>query len=762
MNEPAFTDSATQKRRPGRLIIVSNRLPFSVSVEDNRLRFNESAGGLVSGLSGYVNRLQKSDDQWERCRWVGWPGGDVDEKFRAELDNEANRTFRSTPVYLSSEEMEQFYHGFCNKTIWPLFHYFPTIAEYKEEYWEHYKRVNAIFCDALARIVGEDDTVWIHDYHLMLLPGLLRARVPGASIGFFLHIPFPSFEVYRLIPGVWRSQILEGLLGSDLIGFHTYEYTQHFLHSVLRILGNDHHMGQIVTPERVVKVDTFPLGIEFDRFTECLTEEKVRLERENVRKGLPDVCLILSVDRLDYTKGILHRLQGFEILLERNPDLLGKVVLVMVVVPSRIGVDQYALMKRQIEELVGSINGRFGHVGWTPVLYQYKQLGFEALVGLYSASDVCLVTPLRDGMNLVAKEYVASREDESGVLILSEMAGAAKELGEAIVINPNNRAEIADAMAEALRIPVEEQRRRMKTMRDRLRRYTATRWAEDFVAGLGEMREVQDGFRSKLLDTRGRETLFDSFRKSGRRLLMLDYDGTLVPFFRRPELARPDQGTIDLLTSLAVDPRTTLVVISGRDRPTLDSWLGHLPIGLAAEHALWVRHPGTEWRLTHPINSEWKKKLFPILQHYADRVPGSLVEEKEHSLAWHFRNADPDQARFVASELTDNLVAFTANIDVHVLRGNKVVEVRNAGVNKGNAVAEWTGKGEYDFILAVGDDMTDEDLFAALPPHAVSVRVGLTRTRASFNVRYQREVTELLEKMAALRNVPDKIPHDNR
>jgi len=558
--------------------------------------------------------------------------------------------------------------------------------------------------------------------------------------------------VFRLLPVEWRAEILEGILGADLVGFHTYEYVQHFLQSVLRILGREHHMGRIVSRDRVVRADTFPLGIDFDRFAEAARDPAVLAERKSIRASMADVRMVVSVDRLDYTKGIINRLQGFEVLLTRHPELLGTVALVMIVVPSRTEVDQYASMKKQIEEMVGGINGRFGRVGWTPVVYQYKQLSFERLVALYSLSDVGLVTPLRDGMNLVAKEYVASRTEETGVLILSEMAGAVKELGEAIVVNPNNRREIGAAMYEALTLPVEEQRARMKAMRARLRRYTALRWAEDFVTDLEGMKEIQAKFHAKVLDEAGRLEILSSARKARRRLFLLDYDGTLVPIERRPELAKPGEAVLDLLKDLVVDDAHTVVVISGRDRGTLDAWLGRVPVDLVAEHGVWVRFWGKEWRMLKNFSSEWKEHLQPILQHYVDRVPGTFVEEKEHSLVWHYRQADPDQARMTAAELTDNLMTFTANIDVHILQGNKVVEIRNAGVNKGSATGEWIARGEFDFILAIGDDWTDEDLFAALPPSAFTLRVGVTRTRASYNVRDQQEVISLLQDLTMLRN----------
>src|SRR5258706_6627311 len=403
-----------------RLVIVSNRLPFNISVEAGQLAFHPSAGGLVTGLASFRAARDKGSALTQEHLWVGWPGNSVDDELREQVVAQAFEKFQSYPVFLSEAQMDQFYLGFCNATIWPLFHYFTSFAVYDPPFWDQYKQINQLSADAPDRILRPDEVVWVHDYHLMLLPRLIKARHPQLSVGFFLHIPFPSFEVFRLLPGAWRREILEGLLGADLIGFHTYEYTHHFLQSALRILGYEHQLGQIIAADHVVRVDTFPMGIDFGKFVNAANAAATEIEAQELRNTLTGLKLILSVDRLDYSKGIANRLDGYEEFLQSNPEYHGKVALLMVVVPSRIGVVQYDLMKRQIEELVGKINGRFGRVGWTPVVYQYRHVPFESLVALYSVGDICLVTPLRDGMNLVAKEYIATRNDGAGDLILSE------------------------------------------------------------------------------------------------------------------------------------------------------------------------------------------------------------------------------------------------------------------------------------------------------------------------------------------------------
>jgi trehalose 6-phosphate synthase/phosphatase len=740
-----------------RLIVVSNRLPFNVGVDNGRLLFNESTGGLVTGLASYIQFRRRTQAPTAGHLWVGWPGSGVQPSLREDLKRQALASFQSYPVFLSEEEMEQFYFGFCNSTLWPLFHYFPSFVVYDSAFWEQYKHINQIFCDSLDDILEPDDVVWVHDYHLMLLPRLLKARRPQLSIGFFLHIPFPSFEVFRLLPGDWRREILEGLLGADLIGFHTYEYTHHFLQCALRILGYEHQLGQLLTSDQIVKVDTFPMGIDFERFWTAPTDPAIQQEERELRETFSKVKIILSVDRLDYSKGILKRLEGYECFLDSEPGYHGKVVLLMIVVPSRIGVREYNRMKRQIEELVGKINGRFGRVGWTPVVYQYRAVPFPSLVALYAASDICLVTPLRDGMNLVAKEYVATRRDGTGVLILSEMAGSSKELPEAIIVNPNNRSEIARALKEALETRLEDQKKRNEIMQRRLQRYDVTRWANDFLNGLSSTREVRQRIQAKLLTASGVLQIVEHYKRSRRRVFFLDYDGTLAPLARYPALAVPDATLLRLLKSLGADPKNHVVIISGRSQGDLDQWFGRLPVGLVAEHGVWLKKAGQPWQILKPISNEWKRQLLPILEIYADRLPGAFVEEKEHSIAWHYRLADPEQADFLAAELSDHLLNLMAKTDLQVAQGSKVVEIRNAGVNKGTAALNWMLEDRFDFVLAIGDDATDEDLFRSLPEDAVSIRVGIAGTHAQHNLRNTSEVIELLGSLARASCAPAEV-----
>jgi len=724
--------------------------------EHGELKFDDSVGGVATGLRAFLGPTESSASLNREYIWVGWPGATISDEWKEAVKSKGLMEFHCLPVFLSEQEIENFYQGFCNKTIWPIFHYFPSLASYDREHWLQYKRVNRVFCEALAEAIHPDDILWIHDYHLMLLPSLVREQWPNVRIGFFLHIPFPHYEIFRLLPREWREALLEGLLGANLIGFHTYDYMEYFLRSLQRILGYEHNMGQLVVGNRMVQVGAFPMGVDFWKFSVAARSPRVWKEREELQKALGDSKIILSVDRQDYSKGAIHRLQGFETMLEIDPEWHGRVTLLMVIVPSRIGIEDYERTKKEIEELVGKINGRFGSVSWIPVIYQYRALPFHSLVAMYAMSHVALVTPLRDGMNLVAKEYVACRTDGTGVLILSEMAGAAKELAEAIIINPNNREEIAEALKAALEMPYQEQIRRNKIMHNRLRRYDITRWATDFMNELSPIPHTHDVSAKQLSSTAERQLIYE-YHQSTRRLLIFDYDGTLIPFALRPQFAKPNEGLLKILRELANDSRNEVVLISGRDRATLEDWFGSLPMKLVAEYGSWIKERHRDWKMGRPLSSEWKPKLLPMLEMYADRVLGAFVEEKEFSLVWHFRAADPEQGSLAARELTDALLALTSNVDVRVVQGSKVVEVRNAGANKGTAAQLWLLKNNADFVLAIGDDSTDEDMFRVLPQGAYSIRVGTAGTHARFNLRDPGEVLQLLEQLTRSDSPPRPV-----
>lgn len=713
-----MSDLSPTARAGGRLVVVSNRLPVSVERRGSEFDYVPSVGGLATSLISLSNRHEMV--------WLGWPGvtdltADEARQIEARLESE----FGCLPLFIPDDEFSLYYNGFSNGCLWPLFHYFPQFAHYEQQEWEAYEDVNRRFCDRLLEVLRPGDRVWVHDYQLMRLPSLLRQARPDVNVGFFLHIPFPSSEILRILP--WRNEVLHGLLGADLVGFHTFSYARHFLSSALRILGVEQEFGQVTVGSRQVQVDTFPLGIDVERLEGAHELPGVQAELTDLRRQAGERRIILSVDRLDFSKGIPERLLAFEAFLERYPVWQGKVSLVSLCVPSRTSVPEYQQLKRQIDELVGRINGRFSEPGWTPIWYLYRQLDFEALVALYLLADVALVTPLRDGMNLVAKEYLASRPDLSGVLILSETAGSAEELGEALIVNPHDKRSVVEHLLMALQMPIEEQRRRNRPMMARLRRYTVQRWAEDFVAELEALRADRPAHRTKRLEADPRQQLLQEYSSSRSRSLLLDYDGTLVGFSSRAEAAQPDPDLLDLLGRLVAQPGNRVVVISGRDHDTLEHWLVGTGVDMVAEHGALIRQAddGTWQPLGESLSHDWRDQIRPVLEVYVDRTPGAYVEDKGSSLVWHFRGAEPELGALRAKELMDNLEAYLANTGLQVVRGSKILEIKYSSIHKGAAAARWLQQGrQTDFVLAVGDDVTDEDMFEALPDGAWTIKVG--------------------------------------
>ncbi len=730
------------RKNKEKTVVVANRLPVSISRRKDGLKIQQSPGGLAAGLRS----LKEEGD----VTFVGWPGyWPSSESEKRDIQKTLIHNYQSHPVFIHPSEVSKYYYGFSNRTLWPLFHYLPSYCSYDQSEWESYERINQQFLQTILESADSRDIFWIHDYHLMLLPSLLRSSLPKSTIGFFLHIPFPSSEIFRQLP--WRREFLEGVLGADLIGFHTYEYVRHFLSSVLRLLGYEHEFGSINIDNRVVKVENFPMGVDVGHMERLLDKPSVKKEVESLRENYEadKRKIILSVDRLDYTKGIPNRLEGLELFLEKHPEWHNRFISIMLCVPSRTKVKQYSLLKENIDRLVGRINGRFGKPGWIPVHYMYRSLPFEKLVPLYAAADIALVSPLRDGMNLVAKEYVAAKTDHRGVLVLSETAGAAFELGEALLVNVNNKVDLASALNQALSMKQEEQESRIKTMRSRLAEYDIYRWVHSFIESLNGTKKVQAQREHRRLKGQWKSRLLADFKGAKNRLLLLDYDGTLIPFADQPDQAKPDIGLIRYLKMLTSDSKNTLVIISGRDRSFMEKWLGKIPCGLVAEHGAWIKKSLQEgWQESNNFSSRWKRLLKPVLQDYLVRVPGSLIEEKEYGIAWHYRKADPELGEIRAGELVDYLTDFLANEDLHVMHGNKVVEVRNSEINKGRGIMPWlTGK-RWDFILAVGDDWTDEDLFKILPSSAFSVKVSYGPTEAKYFLDSPQAARKLVLELA--------------
>lgn len=703
--------------------MVSNRLPVTIRQTAGGVTLAESIGGVATGLRG----LQESSGGV----WIGWPG--PTEQLGAELAEETDRrleALRCVPVHITRSEVRGFYQGYSNGVIWPLFHYLIQHVPLRQRHWEKYEQVNRQFAEAAAAHCKPGDEVWIHDYQLMRVPYFLRRLQPDVRIGFFLHIPFPAFEVFRIIPS--RQLLLEGMLGADLIGFHTAAYAEHFTTAVGRLLGTPVlEEGQLEYQGRMPRVGVFPMGIDVARF-----EERGGVGPFGGESASAAGKCVVAIDRLDYTKGIPRRLLAFEELLKRHPELREQVSLIQIAVPSRTGVKAYQKFRRHVDAMVGRINGTFGSPGWAPVQYLYRGFTQAELVALYRSADVMLVTPVRDGMNLVAKEFIASRVDGDGVLVLSEFAGAAAELAEAVQVNPYDIGESAEAYYSALTMKPQERRARMRALRERVLSNPVDRWAESF---LGALRLAGTSTESAVMASPPAEiaAALARAREAPSLLLLVDYDGTLVPYAPTPELAAPGGDLIPMLAALAERPGSQLHLISGRQPSVLETWFGHLPIGLHAEHGLWSRMPRSPgWQREGTLRPVPYDQVLSLLRRFTELTPGSHIERKSAGLAWHFRLAPADVAQRSVEALIDEARRRFSSETVDILRGDKVVEIRPAGIHKGLIVSRLLADAPAGtLVVALGDDVTDEDMFAAVPAPGLTVHVGPKASRAKLRLR---------------------------
>jgi trehalose 6-phosphate synthase/phosphatase len=723
----------------GKLIIISTRLPVSVSKENGVISISPSAGGLVTGMSS----VSSSRDSI----WVGWPGIASDSLTKSEKQFIITELAKHKcyPVFLTQDQLDKYYSGYSNATLWPLFHYFVSRTIYDDKYWQMYKHVNELFLKEVKQFVTADSQIWVHDYQLMLLPALLREKYPHAIIGFFLHTPFPSFEIFRLIPE--RENLLKGLLGADLIGFHTYDYASHFLSSIHRTLGVEKTLREVKYGDRIVRVDAFPIGIDYNKFAKAPRKNQVKQILHTFNLIKEKTKLIVSVDRSDYTKGIPARLDAYEQFLNDNPQYSEKVVMVLLAIPTRGDVKEYQQLRLDIEQKVSHINGIFSTIDWTPIVYRHQSLPFEELSALYAMADVMLVTPLRDGMNLVAKEYVATHHNKPGVLVLSEMAGAASELTNAIQVNPYNRSMVSSAIKQALEMPVKEQKTRMRAMQKRISTYTIAKWAEDFISQLTDSGNINP--HAKYADSVTREKIKQEYMVAKKRLIFLDYDGTLQSFVSSPHAAdaRPTKQVKSVLKKLSKDPANNIIIVSGRPKKIIDSFFRGLGLGMIAEHGAWISKIG-RWVKLGGDSKQWKKAVKSMLEEYTTRTPGAEIEEKDFSLVWHYRNVLPDLAYVRSKELKADLSKLLKDSELDVYQGQKVLDIKPHSLHKGAQVAEILNEDRWDFIMAIGDDYTDEDMFRVLPRRAFSFHVGDNHaTDARFQLNTVEEVVAMLEDL---------------
>ncbi|KAM9956116.1 hypothetical protein ACTFIW_005972 [Dictyostelium discoideum] len=730
----------------GRLIVVSNRLPVSVKKETNgKWSCKMSSGGLVAALSGLKSNFI----------WVGWIGAEIEEDDRKEIKELLWKDYSCIPVFLSEKVANEHYNGFSNGVLWPLFHYLPGDLDYDDRIWNSYVEANEQFSSVVAEILKPNDLVWVHDYHMMLLPEILKQKKPDARIGFFLHIPFPSSEIFRVLP--CRKEILLGILNCCLIGFHTYDYARHFLKSCTRIVGLETAPNGVYFKDRFVQVGVFPVGIDPDKFFESLKTTQVQNRIKELKESFEGTKVLIGIDRLDYIKGIPQKLQAIERLFQKYPEWKGKLVLIQVAVPSRQDVEEYQKLKKEVEELVGRINGLYGSIGYSPIHYLFQSVDPSELTALYNISDAALITSIRDGMNLVAQEYIVCQTENNGVLILSEFTGAAQSLSGAVMINPWNTEEVADSIHNSLLMPPEEREEKHQMLLKYVTKHTASHWGLGFVKELNKASSNADKMVTiQKLDI---EKVVDIYKQSKRRLLIFAYDGTLIPYNNVPQLSRPSQELLNSFDILSNDPKTDVYILSGRDKKTLSEWFLGIQIGLSAEYGCFFKLPeSTEWEQQVPsMDLSWKETIRPLFKYFTLRTPGSFFEEKEMLFTWHYRNADPIFGSIQARELHLHL----DNLPLDVIVGDKTLGVRSYNINPLSSmkkvITDTIPKG-LDLILLIGDTHIHPSELPTFDGKIFNISVGKKSVKDSYHLSDPAEVNYLLNRLEKISKDESSVP----
>ncbi|KAI8066372.1 glycosyltransferase family 20-domain-containing protein [Gongronella butleri] len=626
--------------------------------------------------------------------------------------------YNCAPLFLDDESVNGHYYGYCKTMLWPLFNYIlwsdATDGRIERKQWEIYKRVNQEYADMVLKHYRTGDTVWIHDYHLLLVPAMVREKLPNARIGLFLHSSFPSSEIFRVCPK--REEILKGMLGANLVGFQTYANSRHFISNCTRLLGFESTPDGVKWEGHFCQVCTFPIGIDVEDVQARRTSAGVVPKIQAIAEMYQGKRILVARDKLDIVKGVLQKLAAFEKLLNDYPEWRNNVVLIQVTDSQEGGNDKKDI-DHKVSEMVARINGTFGSLEFTPVHHYHHQILSDEYYALLSIADVALVTANRDGMSTVSLEYIMCQQENHGPLILSELTGTASSLSSALMVNPWDYRGVARAIHDALVMPPEEKASRHAQLLSHVKKHTASFWAHSFVKALAHTHSLSE--QTSYTPLLKPEYLREKYAASKKRLLCFDYDGTLTPICQNPGDAVPSKAMLDALTTLCQDPGNCVWVISGRDEHALDTWLGGVPnLGLSAEHGSFIKFPNTNrWvNIAEDLDMSWKNDVLEIFSYYTERTTGSFIEHKRCALTWHYRLADPEYGAFQAKECQNHLETALAKLPVEVLAGKKNLEVRPKSINKGEIVRRLLVLHEaiFDFAMCCGDDRTDEDMFKAL------------------------------------------------
>ncbi|KYR01904.1 glycosyltransferase [Tieghemostelium lacteum] len=768
----------------GRIIIASNYLPISISKEklngDSEISFDNNGNSdsltediitqikishepnpVESAVNSLLNKGEIQD-----FLWVGWPRCDVEEQeiptFRNAIKNYSEQFH---PLFLEEKDVNNYYKGYCKNCLWPLLHYQLNFVKLDPVWWESYKAVNEKFANEIVSQWKVGDFIWIHDYHLMLLPLLLRERLPPDSlIGYFFHVPFPSYELFRILPN--RKELLQGVLGCNLIGFQSFEYLRHFRSSCARLLDLEvHPKGLAIFDEKsshFIKLQVSPIGVDYSDLINTLNLPIVTQRVQKLKEIFQGKKIIIARDRLDQIEGVPRKMEIIEQMFSEHPELVGKLIFIQIYEPTVEEEDETEEQKqlhRTVNEMVGRINGRFGKLNFNPIEYINRKVGLDELTALYRMADIALITPIRDGMNLASHEYVVCQKDSYGVLILSEFTGAARCLGGGIIVNPFSKNEIMSAIMEALSMKIEDRKLKHQINYNYVMANTSSFWAKRILVDLNEINQQKEKDHKFVPRVSFKEIkqAYKSSRK--KKIFLLDYDGTLTPLVRHPKLAFPSKELLNTLNKISEDPLNQVYVISGRDRLSLENWLGELPIGMSCEHGSFLRlprsNPEDKWiDNVKSCESSWKENVLSVMQDFEDRTPGSFIEHKQVNLTWHYRNADQDFGEFQSRELIAQLQSVANKYPLDILVGKKAIEVKPFGINKGEIVKLILSQNlDTDFIICIGDDKTDEDMFKVLSNCDSSYSIKVTSdskepTKAKFTIEDVEQVLDLLSQLS--------------
>ncbi|CAG8567180.1 5836_t:CDS:10 [Diversispora eburnea] len=747
-----------------RIINVTHMIPYNPSMQNDPEQEKDIQWTLRTrrGHSALYSGIHSLSSEWDNYH-VGYIGPvyDVEEKpielsrftdeFKKSLD-EFLAQRKVIPVWLEDSEHHGHYEGFCKTAA--------TDGRVEKNNWEQYVKVNSRFADRIAEIYRPGDLIWIHDYHLLLVPQMLREKLPNATIGLFIHAPFPSSEIFRCLPK--RKEVLNGMLGANQIGFQVFKHLSvKSIFSLFRVINCTRILGYESTPGGVdcqgslVSIAPFPIGIDTGRIEKQKNTPEVVSKMTAIREMYPGKKIIVGRDKLDLVKGVIQKLRAFDKFLSLYPEWQNKVVLIQVTSPA---LTESPKLEHKVAELIAHINATYGSLEFSPAHHYHNNIDQDDYFALLSVADIGLITSVRDGMNTTSLEYIMCQQENYGPLILSEFTGMAGSLGAAIMVNPWDYTGVAKAINDALLLPIEEKRAKHMQLLKHVTKHTAQFWAQSFVKDL--LATIDHQVMTSITPQLDKDLLLKKYKSSSKRLLLFDYDGTLTPIVRTPSQAIPPPNMLEALRELSDDPNNTIWIVSGRDQETLEEWLGSVKkLGFSAEHGSFLKYPESDkWiNLTEDIDMTWKNDVDEIFTYFTERTQGSFIERKRSSITWHYRKADPEYGAFQAKECQNHLEsAILPKLPVEILTGKKNLEVRPTFINKGEVVKRLlSNMPELDFIFCAGDDRTDEDMFKALRKSefpddsyfCVTIGAANKKTLAGWHVLSSEEVINTMRQM---------------